>query len=72
MKKKDNITIVVENQKLCITFSGHPDPNLTHAKDLVLLMQEGVHSFGAAFDGDGVCELNIKRTFAEPISNAFI
>lgn len=32
---------------------GHPDPNLTHAKDLVNLMQQGVFHFGAAFDGDG-------------------
>jgi phosphoglucomutase len=32
---------------------GHPDPNLTYAKDLVDAMEEGDYVFGAAFDGDG-------------------
>ncbi|CAH1392184.1 unnamed protein product [Nezara viridula] len=32
---------------------GHPDPNLEYAKDLVDIMKEGKHDFGAAFDGDG-------------------
>uniref|UniRef100_A0AC34QHW2 Phosphoglucomutase n=1 Tax=Panagrolaimus sp. JU765 TaxID=591449 RepID=A0AC34QHW2_9BILA len=32
---------------------GHPDPNLTYAKDLVDTMKKGEHDFGAAFDGDG-------------------
>lgn len=37
-------------------FGGqHPDPNLTHAADLVDSMKEGKYDFGAAFDGDGVC-----------------
>ena len=33
---------------------GHPDPNLTYAKELVDEMKKGVHDLGAAFDGDGV------------------
>ena len=32
---------------------GHPDPNLTYAKDLVDAMKGGDYGFGAAFDGDG-------------------
>ncbi|MCP9261488.1 Phosphoglucomutase-1 [Dirofilaria immitis] len=32
---------------------GHPDPNLTYAKQLVDAMKKGEHDFGAAFDGDG-------------------
>lgn len=32
---------------------GHPDPNLTYAKDLVEAMAKGGIGFGAAFDGDG-------------------
>jgi len=35
--------------------NGHPDPNLTYAHDLVNELKKGVHDFGAAFDGDGVC-----------------
>ena len=31
---------------------GHPDPNLTYAKDLVTLMSSGEYDLGAAFDGD--------------------
>eukprot|EP00039_Didymoeca_costata_P000782 m.47240 g.47240 ORF g.47240 m.47240 type:complete len:556 (-) comp10470_c0_seq2:300-1967(-) len=31
---------------------GHPDPNLTYAKDLVDAMKNGDADFGAAFDGD--------------------
>lgn len=34
--------------------SGHPDPNMTYAHDLVELMYSGQFDFGAAFDGDGV------------------
>ena len=33
---------------------GHPDPNLTYAKNLVDILKKGDHDFGAAFDGDGV------------------
>jgi len=36
---------------------GHPDPNLTYAHELVNELKKGVHDFGAAFDGDGVCFL---------------
>ena len=37
-------------------FGGlHPDPNLTYAADLVKELKLGIHSFGCAFDGDGVC-----------------
>uniref|UniRef100_A0A7E4UXH9 phosphoglucomutase (alpha-D-glucose-1,6-bisphosphate-dependent) n=1 Tax=Panagrellus redivivus TaxID=6233 RepID=A0A7E4UXH9_PANRE len=32
---------------------GHPDPNLTYAKDLVDTLKQGQLDFGAAFDGDG-------------------
>uniref|UniRef100_A0A0K8TGI2 Phosphoglucomutase n=3 Tax=Lygus hesperus TaxID=30085 RepID=A0A0K8TGI2_LYGHE len=32
---------------------GHPDPNLTYAKDLVNALASGEQDFGAAFDGDG-------------------
>ncbi len=38
---------------------GHPDPNLTYAKELVDEMKKGVFDFGAAFDGDGVRIQNI-------------
>ncbi|KRX96491.1 Phosphoglucomutase-1 [Trichinella pseudospiralis] len=35
-------------------FGGtHPDPNQTYATMLIEKMKEGVHHFGAAFDGDG-------------------
>ncbi|KRX71942.1 Phosphoglucomutase-1, partial [Trichinella sp. T6] len=35
-------------------FGGtHPDPNQTYATMLIDKMKEGVHHFGAAFDGDG-------------------
>lgn len=34
---------------------GHPDPNLTYAKELVDAVIAGGYDFGAAFDGDGVC-----------------
>lgn len=38
-------------------FGGqHPDPNLTDAAELVDSMRDGSFDFGAAFDGDGVCE----------------
>ena len=33
---------------------GHPDPNLTYAKELVDDVVAGSYDFGAAFDGDGV------------------
>uniref|UniRef100_A0A803V605 Phosphoglucomutase 1 n=1 Tax=Ficedula albicollis TaxID=59894 RepID=A0A803V605_FICAL len=37
-------------------FGGHhPDPNLTYAADLVQTMKTGEYDFGAAFDGDGLC-----------------
>ncbi|KAI0237271.1 Phosphoglucomutase-1 [Lamellibrachia satsuma] len=32
---------------------GHPDPNLTYAKELVDMMKTGDYDMGAAFDGDG-------------------
>lgn len=32
---------------------GHPDPNLTYAKELVDMMNSGEYDMGAAFDGDG-------------------
>ena len=32
---------------------GHPDPNLSYAKDLVNLVKEKKIQFGAASDGDG-------------------
>lgn len=32
---------------------GHPDPNLTYAKELVNILEKGEHDFGVAFDGDG-------------------
>lgn len=32
---------------------GHPDPNLTYAKELVDEMKTGLYDFGVAFDGDG-------------------
>lgn len=32
----------------------NPDPNLTHAVDLLYSMRDGQYDFGAAFDGDGV------------------
>jgi phosphoglucomutase len=42
-------------------FGGHhPDPNLTYAADLVAAMAQGNHQLGAAFDGDGVCFLDIN------------
>ena len=38
----------------CCLVGHHPDPNLTYAADLVMIMKGGEHDFGAAFDGDGV------------------
>lgn len=40
---------------------GHPDPNLTYAKNLVDMMKKGEHDLGAAFDGDGV---SVRRVFS--------
>jgi len=42
---------------------GHPDPNLTYAHDLVNELKKGVHDFGAAFDGDGVCFVNCPNIY---------
>jgi len=43
-------------------FGGlHPDPNLTYAVELVDALKEGIHDFGAAFDGDGVSCLSICK-----------
>jgi phosphoglucomutase len=45
----------VVNTKPLEDFGGlHPDPNLTYAAQLVDALKEGIHDFGAAFDGDGV------------------
>lgn len=45
----------IVNTKPLEDFGGlHPDPNLTYAVQLVDAMKEGIHDFGAAFDGDGV------------------
>lgn len=45
----------IVNTKPLEDFGGlHPDPNLTYAAELVSALKEGVHDFGAAFDGDGV------------------
>lgn len=45
----------VVNTKPLEDFGGlHPDPNLTYAAQLVDTLKEGIHDFGAAFDGDGV------------------
>ncbi|XP_021927167.1 phosphoglucomutase isoform X2 [Zootermopsis nevadensis] len=44
----------IVNTKPLEDFGGlHPDPNLTYAVQLVDAMKEGIHDFGAAFDGDG-------------------
>ncbi|KAM0942857.1 putative phosphotransferase (phosphomutase) [Dioscorea sansibarensis] len=43
---------------------GHPDPNLTYAKDLVLKMYaENAPDFGAASDGDGDRNMILGRGF---------
>ncbi|KAH3758946.1 phosphoglucomutase, chloroplastic [Pelomyxa schiedti] len=42
---------------------GHPDPNLTYAKELVDLMYGGIYDFGAAFDGDGDRNLILGKQF---------
>ncbi|XP_059449890.1 phosphoglucomutase, chloroplastic isoform X1 [Corylus avellana] len=43
---------------------GHPDPNLTYAKDLVNIMYgEGGPDFGAASDGDGDRNMILGRGF---------
>ena len=45
----------VANVDVLEDFGGlHPDPNLTNATALVEKLNKGEHSFGAAFDGDGV------------------
>ncbi|VDI67770.1 phosphoglucomutase [Mytilus galloprovincialis] len=45
----------IVNCKPLQDFGGlHPDPNLTYAADLVTELKKGNHSFGCAFDGDGV------------------
>ena len=38
---------------LLFFLDGHPDPNLTYAKDLVKRVEEESVDFAAAFDGDG-------------------
>jgi len=46
-------------------FGGlHPDPNLTYAVELVDALKEGIHDFGAAFDGDGVSCFNTSKIIA--------
>ncbi len=43
---------------------GHPDPNLTYAKDLVAIMNAGdAPDFGAASDGDGDRNMILGRRF---------
>jgi len=44
---------------------GHPDPNLTYAKELVSLMfnKEGKYDFGAASDGDGDRNMILGKDF---------
>jgi len=43
---------------------GHPDPNLTYARDLVATMQaEDAPDFGAASDGDGDRNMILGREF---------
>ncbi|KAG5558475.1 hypothetical protein RHGRI_008421 [Rhododendron griersonianum] len=43
---------------------GHPDPNLTYAKDLVdILFSENAPDFGAASDGDGDRNMILGRGF---------
>ncbi|XP_068315632.1 phosphoglucomutase, chloroplastic [Pyrus communis] len=43
---------------------GHPDPNLTYAKDLVdILYSENGPDFGAASDGDGDRNMILGRSF---------
>ncbi len=44
---------------------GHPDPNLTYAKDLVKIMFAGVNApdFGAASDGDGDRNMILGKNF---------
>jgi len=44
---------------------GHPDPNLTHAKELVDLMNNAANtfSFGAASDGDGDRNMILGKNF---------
>lgn len=46
---------------------GHPDPNLTYAADLVKSLKVGNYDFGAAFDGDGVCNCTISFYLKGPI-----
>lgn len=49
--KPDN---VVRTTPLPDFGGGHPDPNLTYAKELVDAVRNGDYDLGAAFDGDGV------------------
>ena len=44
---------------------GHPDPNLTYAKELVTLMfdKDGKYDFGAASDGDGDRNMILGKNF---------
>uniref|UniRef100_A0A8C1LIR6 Phosphoglucomutase 1 n=1 Tax=Cyprinus carpio TaxID=7962 RepID=A0A8C1LIR6_CYPCA len=43
-------------------FGGdHPDPDLTYATDLVETMKSGQYDFGAAFDGDGDCNMILGK-----------
>ena len=47
---------------------GHPDPNLTYAHDLAVLLLEGdAYDFGAACDGDGDRNMILgRRCFVNP------
>nr|CAD7607093.1 unnamed protein product [Timema genevievae] len=43
-------------------FGGlHPDPNLTYAAELVEALKVGDYDLGAAFDGDGDCNMILGR-----------
>ena len=54
----EELGIDAENAVNCVPLpdfgGGHPDPNLTYARELVDELKKGKHDLGAAFDGDGV------------------
>jgi len=58
-----------ESLKNCVPMEdfggGHPDPNLTYAKELVALMfdKDGKYDFGAASDGDGDRNMILGKDF---------
>ena len=60
-----NVNALLNSKPLEDFGGGHPDPNLSHAKELVEIMNavQGSPSFGAASDGDGDRNMILGHNF---------